>query len=204
MARVFYYLRNDKRAALLLTFNKMRKSWIYMYSKLIMTIEMKLIGVSYAKNVKWGGLSQIERFPMSNIIIGAQCAFNSVSLFNQRGIRKCIIQTGASGAVIKIGDNCGFSGVSIVADKKVEIGNHVLVGANTIIGDRDDHPERLHTIPATVKICDNVFVGMHCIIMKGVTIGENSIIAAGSIVTNDIPANCVAGGVPCKVIKYIQ
>ena len=55
-----------------------------------------------------------------------------------------------------------------------------------------------------VQIYYYVFVRMHCIIMKGVTIGENSIIAAGSIVTNDIPANCVAGGVPCKVIKYIQ
>ena len=43
---------------------------------------------------------------------------------------------------------------------------------------------------------------MHCIVMKGVTIGDNSIIGAGSIVTKDIPANCIAAGVPCKVIKY--
>lgn len=55
-----------------------------------------------------------------------------------------------------------------------------------------------------VKICDNVFIGMLCMIMKGITIGENSIIAAGSIFTKDIPANCIAGGVPCKIIKTIN
>lgn len=77
-----------------------------------------------------------------------------------------------------------------------------MVGANTSIGDRDDHPERLGTSPQPVHIGNNVFIGMHCIVMKGVTIGDNSIIGAGSIVTKDIPANCIAAGVPCKVIKY--
>lgn len=79
-----------------------------------------------------------------------------------------------------------------------------MVGADTCIGDTDDHPERLDTKPAPVVIGDNVFIGMHCLILKGVTIGENSIIGAGSVVTKDIPANCVAAGVPCKVIRYLD
>lgn len=87
-----------------------------------------------------------------------------------------------------------------MADKEIVIGDHVMVGANTCIGDRDDHPERLGTSPQPVHIGNNVFIGMHCIVMKGVTIGDNSIIGAGSIVTKDIPANCIAAGVPCKVI----
>lgn len=106
--------------------------------------------------------------------------------------------------MLKIGNRCGFSGCSIVADKEVIIGDHVMVGANTCIGDRDDHPDRLGTSPQPVHIGNNVFIGMHCIVMKGVTIGDNSIIGAGSIVTKDIPANCIAAGVPCKVIKTIK
>jgi acetyltransferase-like isoleucine patch superfamily enzyme len=47
---------------------------------------------------------------------------------------------------------------------------------------------------------ENVWVGMNVIILKGVTIGKNSVIAAGSIVTKPIPANCLAGGNPAKVL----
>lgn len=141
---------------------------------------------------------------MSEITIGKRCVFNSNSIFNQRGIRHCIIQTGKIGAKIKIGNHCGFSGVSIVADSYIEIGNNVIVGANTIIGDRDGHPEKLHTVPSKIYIGNNVFIGMHCKIMKGVSIGKNSIIGAGSIVTKDIPENVVAVGIPCKVIKVIN
>lgn len=203
MSKVVYYFKNDFKGACLLAMNNMRRMWIQFVSRIAMTIKMVLIGVEYGEKITWGGVIYIERFPLSHISIGAHCTFNSLSLFNQRGLKKCILHTGTCNAKISIGKYCGFSGVSIVADEEVEIGNHVMVGANTLIGDRDDHPERLHTVPSKVKICNNVFIGMHCIIMKGVTIGENSIIAAGSIVTKDIPANCVAAGVPCKVIKFL-
>ena len=52
-----------------------------------------------------------------------------------------------------------------------------------------------------VVLCDNVFIGAHSIILKGVTIGENSIVAAGSVVTKSIPANPIWGGNPAKKIK---
>jgi len=144
---------------------------------------------------------KVHRFQCSTIRIGRNCRFNSSSRWNVRGLNHaCILQTGQVGASIKIGNNCGFSGVSIVADKEVVIGDNVSVGANSLIGDRDDHPERLYTMPKAIHIEKNVFIGMNCMIMKGVTIGENSVIGAGSIVTKDIPANCVAVGNPCKVI----
>ena len=54
-----------------------------------------------------------------------------------------------------------------------------------------------------VVIEDDVLIGTNCIILKGVTIGARSIIAAGSIVTKSIPADCIAGGNPAKVIKYL-
>jgi acetyltransferase-like isoleucine patch superfamily enzyme len=55
-----------------------------------------------------------------------------------------------------------------------------------------------------VIIEDDVFIGARSVICKGVTIGARSIIAAGSVVVKDIPADCIAGGNPCKVIKYLN
>ncbi len=57
---------------------------------------------------------------------------------------------------------------------------------------------------APIHIGSHVLIGTRCIILKGVTIGQGSIIAAGSIVTKDVPANVIAGGNPCKVIKKIS
>ena len=172
------------------------------YSLQIKTVNL---GGYYGNNLRAKGIMTIRRFQCSTITIGDNCTFNSSSRFNARGINhRCILETGKPGAVLVIGNRCGFSGCSIVADKEVVIGNHVMVGANTSIGDRDDHPGRLGTSPQPVHIGNNVFIGMHCMIMKGVTIGDNAIIGAGSIVTKDIPANCIAAGVPCKVIKYIE
>lgn len=201
MNKVLYYFYNDFHGSILFSFNKMRQGIILLSSTLLAKFKMKVIGVKYGRNVTFTGNIQIERFPMSRIIIGNNCRFNSHTLFNQRWIKKTIIQTAKPYSIISIGNNCGFSGVSIVADKEVNIGNNVLVGANTIIGDRDDHPDILKTIPQSIYIEDNVFIGMHCIILKGVKIGKNSIIGAGSLVNCNIPSNCLAAGVPCKIIR---
>lgn len=204
MGNVFYYIKSDYKAALFLAINNLRRLFFLNTSSLYMRWKLKTMGVKLGRNIKWGGNAQVERFPMSKIIIGNRCVFNSKSIFNQRGIKKCIIQTGKIGAAIKIGDDCSFSGISIVADSEVLIGNNVMVGADSLIGDRDGHADRLHTHTAKIIIEDNVFIGMHCMVLKGVTIGKNSIIGAGSIVTKDIPSNVVAVGVPCKVIRKID
>lgn len=60
------------------------------------------------------------------------------------------------------------------------------------------------TTKKTVKIGNHVFIGARVFILKGVTIGDNTVIGAGSIVSKDIPANCIAAGNPCKVIKFID
>lgn len=147
-------------------------------------------------------MALIERFQCSRIEIGNNCRFNSSSMFNFRGLNhKCIIQTGKPGAIIRIGNNCGFSGCSIVADKEVIIGNNTTFGANAIVGDRDDHQEIYASEPKPVHIGNHVWVGMNATIMKGVTIGDNAIIAAGAVVTKDVPAGEIWGGVPAKFIK---
>lgn len=87
------------------------------------------------------------------------------------------------------------------------IGDECLIGPSLFVSDSDFHEldpgKRLLTTYECkpVEIKRNVFIGANVTILKGVVIGENSVIASGSVVTASIPANVVAGGVPAKVLK---
>ncbi len=107
--------------------------------------------------------------------------------------------------------NCTF-----VDNAPIRVGNRVLIAPNVQFYTAS-HPvlpqERFvsdwietgttffRTYARSIEIQDNVWIGGGCIILAGVTIGENSVIGAGSVVTHSIPANCVAVGNPCKVIR---
>jgi acetyltransferase-like isoleucine patch superfamily enzyme len=115
-----------------------------------------------------------------------------------------------------------LNGALIMAEEKIEIGSYCLVSWNVGIADSDFHPlepaqrlidaqalapyfknrparPTLKTAP--VKICDNVWIGMNAVILKGVTIGENSVVAAGSVVTKSVAPNVVVAGNPAIVVK---
>ena len=64
--------------------------------------------------------------------------------------------------------------------------------------------ERSDNFPAPIHIGKNVWIGSHATILPGVTIGDNAIVAAGAVVSKDVPKNAVVGGVPAKMIKYIE
>lgn len=164
----------------------------------------RLQKVELGRGVIFNGPITISRFKYSRICIGDKCMFNSRDEFNPRGTRPSILMTLTDKAMLSIGEGCGMSGVSIIAHKKIIIGNNTMIGTNTKIADNDDHGDILGTGDEPVIIGNNVFVGMNCLIMKGVTIGDNAIVGAGSIVTHDIPANMIAAGIPCKVIKMRQ
>jgi acetyltransferase-like isoleucine patch superfamily enzyme len=109
------------------------------------------------------------------------------------------------GSVIQIGNDCGFSGTVIGCFSKIEIGDNVKCGANTLITDGDWHTDDPRsTPPRPIQIGNNVWLGVNVTVLKGVTIGENSLIGAGSIVTKNIPPNVIAAGNPCVVIRAIQ
>ena len=147
----------------------------------------------------------LQRFPYSRIEIGRNCTFRSDHTSNLIGVNhKCILSTRSKDSIIIIGDYCGFSGVSIGAILEIRIGNNVLCGANVIITDNDWHPSRLNSTPKPVIIENNVWLGVNTTVLKGVTIGANSIIGANSLVVQDIPPNVIAAGNPCKIIKTIS
>lgn len=111
--------------------------------------------------------------------------------------------------VLKIGNNStiGYGTVISVA-KEVAIGNDCMIAPNCIIMDGDDHPinpqRRLLKEGITkedvmpVKIGNNVWIGAYVTILKGVTIGDNSIIATHSVITRDVMPNCVYAGHPAR------
>ena len=106
------------------------------------------------------------------------------------------------GASILIGDNVTINEGSIIsAQQLIEIGDESII-AGAIIYDTDWHGidgEKTKTAP--VHIGKHVWIGMRTIILKGVTIGDNSIVGAGSIVTEDVAANTIVAGNPAKQIK---
>lgn len=86
------------------------------------------------------------------------------------------------------------------------IGDGCQIGHNVVIAtlNHDFHPDRRSgIIPLPVVLERNVWIGSNSTILPGVTVGENSVIAAGAVVSKDVPANVVVGGVPAKVIKSL-
>ena len=133
-------------------------------------------------------------------------------------------------AVIQIGDNVYIGASNIYCSSNIVIGNNVLISWGVKIYDHNSHslsPEdRIYDIRLAgnnvrkgftltlnknwnnvatepIYIKDNVWIGMDATILKGVTIGENSIIAAGSVVTKDVEPNTIVGGNPAKIIKKL-
>lgn len=112
------------------------------------------------------------------------------------------------GLNIKVGKNVFInSGCCFQDQGGIEIGDNVLIGQQVVIAtiNHDLNPsKRANMFPAPVKIGNGVWIGAHATILSGVTIGDNAIIAAGAVVTKDIPQNVVVGGVPAKIIKKIE
>lgn len=169
---------------------------------IIETIYLQVIGIN-VQHCSFLGWTSVYKKDSSLIKIGKNCIFNSSSYVNHLGINhRCILFTAMSGAKLEIGDNCGFSGVSISAFKSIRIGDNVRCGANVIIMDSDFHLDDSRTLPPSpIEIQDNVWLGEGVKVLKGVTIGENTIVGAGSIVTKDLPNNVIAAGCPCRVVR---
>jgi acetyltransferase-like isoleucine patch superfamily enzyme len=121
-----------------------------------------------------------------------------------------------------VGDFTLLNGAIVMAEELIEIGSHCLISWGVGIADSDFHPlepaqrlidsralapffknrpprPKLKTGP--VKIGDNVWIGMNAVILKGVTIGDNSVVAAGAVVTRSVPSNTIVAGNPAVPVK---
>ncbi len=114
-------------------------------------------------------------------------------------------------SMVKIGSYCDLQGTVIHCREKVTIGSYCMFGPGVKIIDNNSHrisidrDERMKApIGKAININDNVWVGTNSLILKGVTIGENAIVAAHSVVTKDIPKNTLFAGNPAKLIKHLD
>jgi len=120
-----------------------------------------------------------------------------------------ILCTWQAGSLLQIGDDFAMTGGSICASEKIVIGDRVSVGANSAIVDTDFHPlqpdlrlaQPQGASASAVTIEDDVFIGMNCLILKGVKLGKGSVVGAGSVVTQNVPAGVVVAGNPARVIR---
>lgn len=162
--------------------------------------------------VKLIGKPIIYKNDGAKIIIGKGVTLVSDVAYNEAGINHpVIISASAPGAEIIIHDGVGMSGTSIVATKRIEIGENTALGANTNIYDTDFHSCKYEDRIKQKSIEDApaapIFIGKHSwlasnvTVLKGVTIGENVVVGAMSLVNKSIPANKIAAGVPAKIIS---
>ena len=101
--------------------------------------------------------------------------------------------------------NGGFinEGVTITCAKRVTIGKNAHIAREAVIRDYDGHyiEKTTYRTAKPVSIGDNVWIGYRAMILKGVTVGNNSVVAANSVVTKDVPPNCIVAGNPAKIIR---
>lgn len=160
---------------------------------------------------------------MGKITIGDNFKFSSGGNINPicRNLRGSIFAM-TKNSRIEIGDNVAISSACLWAKERITIGKNVNIGGDCLLLDNDAHPldyiqrravflqevgwanyqKTISTGP--IEIGDDVWIGTRCIILKGVHIGARSIIAAGSVVVKDIPSDVIAGGNPCKVLKFLK
>ena len=188
--------------------NELRRLLALPYIRLMFAVH----GVVWGCRWRILGMPMIQRHRRSRITIGAGMIMRSWQSSNPLAPNhRVVLATRAAGAELAIGENCGLTGTTIVSAERVVLGNNVQVGANCTIVDTDFHPltsaaraqDFLAGAHRPVFIEDDVFIGMHSLILKGVTIGKRSVVGAGSVVTQNVPADVVVAGNPAQIIKSI-
>ena len=189
--------------------------WGRFFGTLRLRCKAALLGVSVGSGVTAHGPVGLMRWPGSHISIGAGASLiSSWRRATAAALATPVrLRTFGPGARIDIGPGAQLSGTSITArSTAISIGRQVLIAPNCIIVDSDFHahwpPEARATEPGMegdrpVTIGDYAWIGLNCIILKGVAIGEGAIIGAGSVVTKDVPPHSLAVGSPARVVRSL-
>jgi acetyltransferase-like isoleucine patch superfamily enzyme len=162
------------------------------------------------------GLPIVSLARQSSIRIGSHAYLISRSHNTALGVNHpVILRAMKPGARIRIGEHFRASGVTLCAARGILIGDRVTMGANATVVDTDFHSldpakrfspqeDELDAKAAPVRIGSDVFVGMNAMILKGVSVGNAAVVAAGSVVTKDVPDAAIVGGNPARIISYPQ
>jgi acetyltransferase-like isoleucine patch superfamily enzyme len=185
------------------------------YSWLISYLKFQLNGVKFHNDFIGFGIPILDVNMQGSFTIGKRFRFNSGKYHAMGGRQQQCYFVVAAGGKLSIGENVGVTSIALICHNKISIGNNVKIGINTVIYDTDFHsldaryrnsyPERLNgvkTRPVIIK--DGAFIGGHTTILKGVTIGKNAIVGAGSVVFQDVPDEQIWAGNPARYVKDTQ
>ena len=177
------------------------------YNKMILAYRH----VKYGKNLQIRGKIFCVSNSKDGIVIGDDVVINSCRKSNPIGGDTKTQLFARGNGKIQIGNGCGISNATLFAEESIILGDDVIIGGSTKIYDTDFHwldlGKRIREpggITKPVEIKTGAFIGSHCIILKGVTIGEESIIGAGSVVTKDVPDREIWAGNPAKFIRKLK
>lgn len=182
----------------------------YLYSPIAKFI-LYLNGCEYGSQLKVSGFLQVYVTRRGSLTIGNNCTINSGRKHNVIGRQQRNIFW-VEGE-LEIGNNVGISCSAIICNHKIIIGDNVIIGGNTVVYDTDFHSldldirkcgaDKNFAAKAPVLIKDDVFIGAHTTILKGVTIGKGSVIGAGSVVARNVPDGEIWAGNPAVFLRKI-
>lgn len=169
------------------------------------------------KNIFLSGKVKVKGFPLidlrnnSKLYIGENVMLNSTNYgYHINMFKRVKLFADGENSEIHIGDNTRIHGTCIHAKSKVKIGKNCLIAANCHIVDSNGHPTAMDNpklrmtqfdAPREIIIEDNVWIAANCSILKGVTIGEGSIVAIGSVVMDNVPPFSIVRGNPAVLVK---
>lgn len=164
----------------------------------------KLKGVQFGKKCFVSGFPELRRCKNSEIVVGNEVVMHSKKKYNTLIRLPISISTVEPGARVELHDHCGLSGCKIVCANHVSVGEYTIIGPDAILYDCKEHeysPEigwlgRTQRTGNPIIIGKRCYIGMRSIILKGVTIGDDCVVAAGAVVTKDMPAGHIAIGNP--------
>jgi acetyltransferase-like isoleucine patch superfamily enzyme len=170
----------------------------------------------------------LKKYNLGNIDKSARVNFSGIKILNDC---KLILKKGSifegsisferEGGVVIIGENTFVGTSHLVCSRKIEIGDDVLISWGCVIADHNSHSVKFserkddvtewyngrknwtHVTDKAIQIKNKAWVGMHSIILKGVTVGEGAIVGAGSVVTKDVPSWSIVAGNPARVIREL-
>lgn len=186
----------------------------FSYSWLVSYLKFKLNRVLFSSDFTAMGVPIVNVNLSGTFVIGKNFSFHSGKYYNMIGRQQPCYFIVQKGGRLVIGDNVGMSCAALVCANNITIGDDVQIGGGVVIYDTDFHsldvvertsiPEIVGNVSTSpVEVKKGAFIGAHSIILKGVTIGENSIVGAGSVVTKSVPDNQIWAGNPAKFIRNL-
>ena len=177
-------------------------SWVW-------RVEARFKGVTMLGRTQFVGRPIIGVAPNSRMVLGDGTGITSSQRSNVIGcFQPTVLRTLCAGAELIMEKGSGVSGTVLCASKSIRIGEGTIAGSGALIIDTDFHAldEKLGWVDAyestarPIVIGSFVFIGARAIILKGVTIGDKSVVGAGAVVTRDVPARHMAVGNPARMI----